>query len=438
MNSTPIRKTVSLCPVCRRRLPADVVEADGSVYMEKDCPEHGHFRSRIGKYPRYYRELMELYRLLAEHFPYRRDRIESCAFTTTLRCNMSCPICFAADEGRVMPPEMPLAEIREKLKPLRGRGINFKLTGGESTVRDDLGEIVAMIRASGNFPVMVTNARRLDDLEYLQSLADRGLYAVAPWFDTTDSDGIYETMRGEPLLGQREKVLENVRRAGLKLIIFFVCARGVNDDQLPGILALTRSRPELFKINVMGYMHRGSRGFGRENEYLADELWDAVVASSAVFSSPDELFTALKINLISRAVRRIYHCFNSQTVLMPRSDRREDGFDLEKWDGIVRRFREMLPGDPGRARRFFLRRFAGDLFRMGFSRPLARRFIPGRKELADTFIPPGYYWLQFQCMYYPENYDEEMVREFCPYPSFNPGLEKRVSFCEYYNLGLKT
>jgi len=433
-----IRETVSLCPVCRRKLPADLVEEDGAVFMEKTCPEHGPFRVRIGKYPRHYRDLMGLYRLLQEHFPYRRDRIESCAFTTTLRCNMNCPICFAADKGRVMPPEMPLAEIREKLRPIWGRGISFKLTGGESTTRSDLGEIIRLIRLSGNFPIAVTNARRLEDLDYLQALANCGLYAVAPWFDATDSDDVYEKMRGEPLLEKREQVLENVRRTGLKLIVFFVCVRGVNDDQLPGILALTRRHPELFKINVMGYMHRGSRGFGRENEYLSDELWDAIVASSELFSSLDELIVALKVNLISRAVRRIYHCYNSQTVLMPRSGRREDGFNLEKWDGNIKRFQEMLPEDPDRARHFFLCRFAGDLFRMGFLGPLANRYVLGRKELADTFIPPGHYWLQFQTMYYPENYDEEMVRGFCSYPSFNPGLEKRISFCEYYNLSLKT
>ncbi len=433
-----LRDTISLCPVCRKKISAVVMEEDGSVFMEKECSEHGSFRPRIAKHGFYYRDLMNLYHLLRKNFPYRRDRIESCAFTATLRCNMECPICFAGDKGRIMPPEMPLPEIKEKLKPIRGKGISFKLTGGEPTTRGDLGDIISLVRQSGNFPVMVTNAKRLDNPEYLQSLARQGLYAIAPWFDATDGDGIYQRMRGEPLLAQREKVLENLRRTGLKLIIFFVCVKGVNDNQLPAILALTRRYPGIFKIIVMGYMHRGSRGFSRENEYLADELWEAIVDSSDLFSSLDELFTALKLNLISRAVRRIYHCYNSQTVLMPRSDRREDGFDLEKWDKTIKRFEEMLPDQPARARRFFLRRFAGDLFRMGFLKPLARRFILDRKELADTFIPSGYYWLEFQSMYYPENYDEEMVREFCPYPSFNPGLEKRISFCEYYNLHLKT
>ena len=70
--------------------------------------------------------------------------------------------------------------------------------------------------------------------------------------------------------------------------------------------------------------------------------------------------------------------------------------------------------------------------------PLTRRFILRQDGLPEIFIPARFYWLAFQVLYYPTNYDEEMVRGFCPYPSFNPGLEKPVSFCEYYNLKLKT
>jgi len=436
--SALLKETVSLCPVCRRRIRAAVVEEDGSVFMEKECPEHGLFRPMIARYSSYYKDLMRLYGLLRKHFPYRRDVIESCAFTATLDCNLKCPICFAGDEDRVMPREMALGEIEEKLIPIRGNGIMFKLHGGEPTLREDLPEIIRLVRKSGNYPVLVTNAMKLDDFDYLKFLKESGLYAVGPWFDTVDDDSVYERMRGKPLVYQREMVLENVRRAGLKLMAFFVCVKGVNEDQLPGILGMTRDYPELYKVIVLAYMHRGSRGFSEENEYTADETWEVVVDSSDVFSSLDELYIALKINIIARALRHRYQCFNSQTVLMPRSDRREDGFDPDHWRGVIKRFEELLETNPARARLYFLSKLGMDLLRKGFLKPMTDRLILRKKELAYTFIPPSYYWLQFQTMYYPKNYDEEMVKEFCPFFSFNPGLEKRVSFCEYYNLELKT
>ncbi|MFR5780560.1 MAG: hypothetical protein ACLUEK_01280 [Oscillospiraceae bacterium] len=39
--------TKSVCPVCLRTLTAEISgDADG-VYMDKTCPEHGHFHSLI-------------------------------------------------------------------------------------------------------------------------------------------------------------------------------------------------------------------------------------------------------------------------------------------------------------------------------------------------------------------------------------------------------
>ena len=436
--SALLKETVSLCPVCRRRIPAAVVEDGGSVFMEKTCPDHGPFRPRIAKYALYYRDLMGLYDLLRKHFPYRRDRIESCAFTTTLDCNLKCPICFAGDEDRVTPPEMPMDEIREKLKIIRGRGIMFKLHGGEPTLRDDLPGIIGLVRDSGNYPVLVSNALKLEDYEYLRTLKESGLYAVGPWFDAADDDTVYQRMRGRPLAKQRRRVLENISRAGLKIMVFFVCVRGVNEDQLPGVLELARKYSGVYKVIVLAYMHRGCRGFSEENEYTADETWEVVVDSTPAFSSVGELYTALKINIIARALRHRYQCLNSQTVLMPRSKRKEGGFDPDYWKKVIKRFEGLLELSPRRARYYFLKKLGVDLAGKGFLRPMIDRLVLRRKELADTFIPPGYFWLQFQTMYYPKNYDEEMVREYCPFFSFNPGLEKRVSFCEYYNLELKT
>jgi len=433
-----IKKIHSLCPVCRLRIPAVVVEDDGLVYMEKECPVHGFFRPLIARYARYYQDLARLYGLLRKHFPIRPDAVESCALTATLDCNLSCPICFAGDEERVMPREMPLSEIEEKLVPIRGSGIMFKLHGGEATLRKDLPDIIRLVRKSGNYPVLVTNSLKLHDFDYLKSLKKSGLYAVGTWFDTVDDDNIYKKMRGAPLVEQRGKVLENIRRIGLRLMVFFVSVRGVNDGQLAGILKMARENPEIYKIIVLAYMHRGCRGFSEENEYTADETWDLVVDASDVFSGRGELYLALKINIIARALRNRYQCFNSQTVLMPRSDRPEGGFNPDHWRGVIERFEEMLKSSPARARLYFLGKLGIDLLGKGFVKPLTSRLVLRRKELADTFIPPSYYWLQFQTMYYPKNYDEEMVQEFCPFISFNPGLDKKVSFCEYYNLHLKT
>ncbi len=431
-----IRTTVSLCPTCRERITATVVEDGGAVFMEKGCRVHGHFRQRIAKHPRHYRDSMALLFRLKECYPWRRIRAENYAFISTLSCNLACPICFAGDAGRVAPHPMSLDDLQEKLRPIRGRGLHIKITGGEPTTREDLPEIVRTVRASGNYPVVTTNGIRMGDFAYLKSLRESGLYAVAPWFDSSSRDEVFERMRGRKMLDQRRALLDNIDRLKLPFIAFFTCVKGVNEDGLSEVLALPRRQPSLFRIAVEGYMHRGTKGFSEANTFTADELWEEIAGATGY--SLDELVTLMEVSLVSRALRGVHRCYNTHFLLLPRSGRREEGLDPARWREILDRFRDLLEKDPRRARSFFTKRYASELIRLGFVLPLIRRFILRQDGLPEIFIPARFYWLAFQVLYYPTNYDEEMVRGFCPNLALNPGPEKLVSFCEYCNLELRT
>ncbi len=432
-----LRDTISLCPTCRQRVAAKLVEEDGSVFMSRRCPEHGDTRHRIVRDSHIYTDLMSFFERLEQHFPVRRARIESCALTTTLRCDAECPICFAGDKDRVMPAELSLEQIRERIEDIRGQGIMFRLTGGEPTEREDLPDIIELVRDSGNYPVMVSNALKLQDRDYLRILKDRGLWGIAPWMDTIDNNQTYRHMRGQELVEQREQVLANVSDLGLKLIVFFVCVKGVNEGELAQLLKLPGEYPNLVKLIVMPYMHRGTKGFSEENEYALDEFWEVIANATGNFSL-DELYTLFKAITLSRALRGIYSCPNSPLVLMPRSGRKEDALDPQVCARILKRFDELLKTNPSRARRYYLRAFGTELLKKGFLGPLVNRYVFRKKDLADTFIPPAYFWLQSQHLFYPQNYDEDLMKRFCSYYSVNPGLDKQISFCEFYNRHLKT
>ncbi len=65
----------------------------------------------------------------------------------TLRCDLSCPHCLAA--GREM-PDMPLAAVERLLDEVAAMGIGeFLVTGGEPCARQDLPEVVGMLRKRG-------------------------------------------------------------------------------------------------------------------------------------------------------------------------------------------------------------------------------------------------------------------------------------------------
>lgn len=433
---TIIRKTEGLCPVCRAIVPAAAVEEDGSVYLDKECAVHGRRRDLIARRASVYRDLIDFHALLDRHFPPRVAEAESCALTATLRCNLSCAICFAADQGREETAEPTLPRIEKLLAPIRGRGIMVRITGGEPTLRDDLPEIVARVKRSGNHPVLVSNAVKLADAGYLALLKKRGLWGIAPWMDTADDEAVYLRMRRRPFVDQRRAVLANVRALELKLFVFFVCVKGFNDQELPRILALGRDHPHLVKIILMPYMHRGARGFSEGEEYALDEFWAAAAAPLGL--SLEELIVLFKVFLVVRALRGRRTCFNSPFVLVPRSGRRADGFDPGRYRAVLSRFQDLQETSPAAARRYFLRAFGADLLRRGFGPPLLRRLLFPKRDMAECFIPSGYVWLQFQHLFHPPNYDRELIDKYCCYFSLNAGLENRVSFCEYYNRKLKT
>ena len=69
----------------------------------------------------------------------------------TLRCDMACPVCYAAAGTADVPPDPDMATLLRRLDRLRqvSPGCNVQLSGGEPTQRDDLPDIIRAVRARG-------------------------------------------------------------------------------------------------------------------------------------------------------------------------------------------------------------------------------------------------------------------------------------------------
>ncbi len=252
-----IGKTTSVCPVCLRRIPAEkVVGADGNIYMEKECFEHGHFRTLLWEGD------LEGYRAWAQGdsgrkvLPVRAKEVEKgCPYDCGLcqnherdgccvlleltnRCNLKCPVCFAS-AGEQKPRDLSLEEIGKQYDFLMTHGgpFNIQLSGGEPTVREDLDKIIALGREKGfTFFQLNTNGLRLaNEPGYARHLAKAGVSTVFLQFDGLD-DEIYRTLRGADLTATKLRALENCREAGLPVVLVPTVAPGVNDQALGDIL----------------------------------------------------------------------------------------------------------------------------------------------------------------------------------------------------------
>ena len=156
----------------------------------------------------------------------------------TKRCNLRCPVCFAA-AGESAGEDLPLAQIEQQYDFLMAHGgpFNIQLSGGEPTVRDDLPEIIRLGRNKGfTFFQLNTNGLRLaNEPDYAKTLKAAGLNTVFLQFDGV-TDAVYETLRGRPLMAEKERAIANCAAAGLGIVLVPVIAAGVNEDQTGPIL----------------------------------------------------------------------------------------------------------------------------------------------------------------------------------------------------------
>jgi uncharacterized radical SAM superfamily Fe-S cluster-containing enzyme len=254
MTLEQIGKTVSLCPVCLKRIPAVRLRSGNDIYLQKRCPEHGDFQTVIwrGKpdFRSWYRvKEAEPPRTTLTRVengcpfdcgPCPEHRRQSCCVLVevTQRCNLKCPLCFA-DSGKGNSKDPTFAYIREQLQFLwqTTGSCNIQISGGEPTVREDLPAIIEAARAIGfTFIQLNTNGIRLaEDAGYVKNLRESGLDTVFLQYDGTE-DEIYRSLRGRPLLRVKQKAIENCALHRLGVVLVPTLVPGVNTANIGSII----------------------------------------------------------------------------------------------------------------------------------------------------------------------------------------------------------
>jgi uncharacterized radical SAM superfamily Fe-S cluster-containing enzyme len=156
----------------------------------------------------------------------------------TQRCNLQCPVCFAsADSAPKKDPSID--EIQSWCITLLKNGgpYNIQLSGGEPTLRDDLPEIVALMRACGfNFVQLNTNGLRLaQDRDYVRRLKDAGLGCVFLQFDGL-SEASHRMIRGRDLRSIKDAAIRNCGEHELGVVLVPTLVPGVNNEEIGGII----------------------------------------------------------------------------------------------------------------------------------------------------------------------------------------------------------
>lgn len=278
-----LRRTQSLCPVCLRRLDAVYALAQDDPYcveLRKACPDHGQFsvpvwrtfppdateaagqpktgvpgdapvpafeswsRPKSPSYPLHPRTAID------QGCPFDCGLCPAHAQHTctglvevTMRCNMTCPICYASagGAGRQAGDDPDLACIASQMDALRTASgpCNVQISGGEPTVREDLPQIIHLARERAFGLVQVnTNGLRLAEEEgYAAKLRQAGLDSVYLQWDGV-SDETFMTLRGRPCMEFKRRAVAACAKAGLGVVLVATLVRGVNDGEAGDLLRL--------------------------------------------------------------------------------------------------------------------------------------------------------------------------------------------------------
>ncbi len=140
--------------------------------------------------------------------PYRMD------LAVTYRCNNDCAHCYNARERNF--PELTTEQWFKIMDQLWALGVpHIIFTGGEATLRNDLPALIQHAESNGQITGLNTNARRLSDEKYVQTLVDAGLDHVQVTVESCDETIHDEMMRSKGAFKQTIQGLKNALNSKL-------------------------------------------------------------------------------------------------------------------------------------------------------------------------------------------------------------------------------
>jgi uncharacterized radical SAM superfamily Fe-S cluster-containing enzyme len=279
-----IEHTMSLCQHCHKKVPAELFERDGDIWMRKRCAEHGELEALYWRDATLYRSMSDVvgdYRFCKtfeclDGVECNRclDKAYNLMLEVTNRCNLDCPVC-CSDANNPNSADPSIDQIVSRLPPTR-RGLlgklrrpNVVLFGGEPTVRKDLPDVIRALVERGYIPRLATNGVRLTDDAYLETLWNAGLRWVILQFDGFDDD-VSQRLRGERLQKQKMEAIGKLAARGFKVQLGTMMVRGVNTHYAADIIKFVGAHDKLFWMSFYPNASQSRFDAGLKDTHTAD------------------------------------------------------------------------------------------------------------------------------------------------------------------------
>ncbi len=248
-------ETQSLCPTCLRTIPAAKYTKGKDVFIEKTCPEHGHFVAQVAK---------DAKRFFDKRFDVEGKKFnpvcsfhgncgEDCGWCDehrqhvctglieiTEECNLSCPVCYF---GKRSSTHLSLAEFKARLDTLMKVESGYlevlQLSGGECLIHPDFCRILdEALKANIGRILINTNGLCLlsDDAVFNKIKENKDRVEVYLQYDGTDDD-VYQLLRGHSLSKAKQEIIAKLNDSEIKICLAVTVCQS-NLKEIPAILDL--------------------------------------------------------------------------------------------------------------------------------------------------------------------------------------------------------
>ena len=312
----PVRKytyydfTLSLCPICLKRIDAKIVFENNEVFMLKRCPEHGNSKVLLANDVAYYKNIRNYNKPSEMPFTFNTKTHYGCPYDCGLcpdheqhscltiievtdRCNLTCPTCYAGSSptyGR----HRSLKEIKKMLDAIV---VNEKepdvvqVSGGEPTIHPDFFEILDYAKSLPIRHLMLnTNGIRIaNEPEFAAKLKQYAPdFEVYLQFDSFKKE-VLTRMRGADLTKIRQKAIKNLNEVNLSTTLVVTLQKGLNDDEIGTIINFG-----LQQKSVRGVTFQPTQIAGRLDNFNSNkdritltEVRNKILEQSTVFNQDD-------------------------------------------------------------------------------------------------------------------------------------------------------
>jgi uncharacterized radical SAM superfamily Fe-S cluster-containing enzyme len=276
-----LRETFSVCPVCLKKIKAQIVEKDGKILIQKKCKEHGSFNDTYWSRADIYHKAEEYKKPSSSPFkdncPYGCG-VNNCTnhITTTVmavidvtnECDLRCPICFANAANSIEVYRPSLENIQDMLKFLKKRKmppLAVMFAGGEPTVRNDIVEIVKMAHDLKFMILLATNGIRMSkNPEMVRRLKKAGLNIVYLQFDGL-TDLPYEKLRNAKLLPSKLQLVKLCREEDIEIILVPTLQGSINDNEVGDMIRFAAENVDI----IRGIVFQPMSFTGRTADYVS-------------------------------------------------------------------------------------------------------------------------------------------------------------------------